>query len=47
MESRIIAVFKDSYKVETENGEINSHITGNMIKAGDFPVVGDHVDNTF
>ena len=43
MENRIIAVFKDLYKVETKNGEINSHITGNMIKAGEFPVVGDNV----
>jgi len=44
MKSRIIAVFKDLYKVETKNGEINSHITGNMIKSGDFPVVGDKVE---
>lgn len=44
MKGRIISVFKNLYKVSIEDQEINSPITGNMIKNGDFPVVGDYVE---
>lgn len=44
MKGRIISVFKNLYRVSIEDKEINAPITGNMIKSGDFPVVGDYVE---
>lgn len=44
MKSRIISVFKDLYRVLDKGKEYNAPITGNMIKADGFPVVGDWVE---
>lgn len=44
MNGRVRSVFKNLYRVSIKNKEINAPITGNMIKSGNFPVVGDYVE---
>lgn len=44
MKSRIISVFKDLYRVSDGKEEYNAPITGKMIRAEEFPVVGDFVE---